>query len=83
MKNLLLMLLLIPTIVFACDDDNGYELAEQARTSKITNELRQQRQDANYNAYVNELNQDRQIRQERNNAYQTQMILLDGQFRRQ
>lgn len=80
MKNLLLILLLIPTIVLACDDDNGYELAEQARTSQITNELRQQRQDANYNAYVNELNQEWQIRQERTNALQTQMILLDGQF---
>jgi hypothetical protein len=80
MKNIILILLLIPTIVFACDDDNGYQLAEEARTSRITNELRQQRNDANYNAYINELNQDRQIRQERNNAYQTQMILLDGQF---
>ena len=80
MKNLLLILLLIPTIVLACDDDAGYDLAAQARTSQITNELRQQRNDANYNAYINELNQDRQIRQERNNAYQTQMILLDGQF---
>jgi hypothetical protein len=80
MKNIILILLLIPTIVFACDDDNDYQLAEEARTSRITNELRQQRQDANYNAYINELNQDRQIRQERNNAYQTQMILLDGQF---
>jgi hypothetical protein len=82
MKNLLLMLLLIPTIVFACDDDN-YQLAEEARTSRITNELRQQRQHADYNAYVNELNQEWQIRQERTNALQTQMILLDGQFRRQ
>jgi hypothetical protein len=80
MKNIILILLLIPTIVFACDDDNGYQLAEEARTSRITNELRQQRNDANYNAYVNELNQEWQIRQERNNAYQTQMILLDGQF---
>jgi hypothetical protein len=80
MKNLFLILLLIPIIVLACDDDAGYDLAAQARTSQITNELRQQRQDANYNAYINELNQDRQIRQERNNDYQTQMILLDGQF---
>jgi len=81
MKNLLLILLLIPTIVFACDD-TGYQLAEEARTSRITNELRQQRQHADYNAYVNELNQEWQIRQERTNALQTQMILLDGQFRR-
>lgn len=82
MKNIILMLLLIPTIVFACDDDTGYQLAEEARTSRITNELRQQRQHADYNAYVNELNQEWQIRQERTNALQTQMILLDGQLRR-
>ena len=68
MKNIILMLLLIQTIVFACDDDTGYQLAEEARTSRITNELRQQRQHADYNAYVNELNQEWQIRQERTNA---------------
>ena len=79
MKNTILMLLLIPTIVFACDDDE--QLAETVNSVRITNELRQQRQDANYNAYVNELNQEQQIRQERTNALQTQMILLDGQFR--
>lgn len=80
MKNLLLILLLIPTIVFACDDDD--QLAETVNSVRITNELRQQRQHADYNAYVNELNQEWQIRQERTNALQTQMILLDGQFRR-
>lgn len=82
MKNLILILLLIPTIVFACDDDNSYQLAETVNSVRITNELRQQRQDANYNAYVNELNQEQQIRQERTNALQTQMILLDSSFRR-
>ena len=80
MKNTILMLLLIPTIVFACDDDE--QLAETVNSVRITDELRQQRQDANYNAYVNELNQEQQIRQERTNALQTQMILLDSSFRR-
>lgn len=80
MKNLILIFLLIPTIVFACDDDD--QLAETVNSVRITNELRQQRQHADYNAYVNELNQEWQIRQERTNALQTQMILLDGQFRR-
>lgn len=80
MKNLILIFLLIPTIVFACDDDD--QLAETVNSVRITNELRQQRQHADYNAYVNELNQEWQIRQERTNALQTQMILLDGSLRR-
>lgn len=82
MKNLILTLLLIPTIVLACDDDTGYQLAETVNSVRITNELRQQRQHADYNAYVDQLNQEQQIRQERTNALQTQMILLDGSFRK-
>ena len=84
MKTLTALLLFIAFVTTsqACDDFAN-EMSNQ--TVIMQQQLNQQRataweqKQADYQANINA---QEQIRQERNNAYQTNMILLDGQTKR-
>jgi hypothetical protein len=72
-------LLLLTTSAFACDDymEQQTNIMQQQLFSQQRQE--QEQIQADYRANINA---QEQIRQERNNTFNTNMILLDGQNRR-
>ena len=73
------LLLLLSSTAFACD--NEMEQQTQIMQQQLFSQQRQAQEQRQVD-YTANINAQEQIRQERNNTFNTNMILLDGQNRR-